>query len=454
MSIESFLPNTSREIEEMLTEIGVNSFDDLVRDIPKEVRLDGPPYNDQPLSELEVRDVLEELARKNASCSDWICFMGGGAYDHFIPAVVDEIASRSEFYTAYTPYQPEISQGTLQTIYEFQTMIAELTGMEVANASLYDGGAAVAEGVLMASSITGRHKVIVSGCVNPLRLAVLRAYLRASGLKIQVTKVVEGVTSHEEVAQALDDQTACVVVENPNFFGVVEDCSGLEGMIHSSGALFIVSADPISLGLISPPEEYGADIVVGEGQVLGNPLSFGGPYLGYLATRKKYIRKIPGRIVGKTVDVNGNTCFCLTLQTREQHIRRERATSNICTNEALNALRATIYLSWLGRRGVRELCERCLSKAYYASRRFQEEGLSLVFDKPFFREFAIDLGMSARIVFENLLSKKILCGVPLGWFYPQFENCLLVAFTEKRKKSEIDLLVEEIGKQVKARSTE
>ncbi len=439
-----FTPHSQNEKIKMLKAIGVDSFQDLLTDIPPEIRLKEPLKLRGRLSELEARRYLEDLASLNLRPNEWISFLGGGAYDHYIPSVVDHIVSRSEFYTAYTPYQAEVSQGTLQTIYEFQSLIVRLTGMEIANASLYDGASALAEGVLMASHINGRKQVVVSGCIHPHRLKVLKTYLRSSGFEVKVTSWQHGRTQGDEISDLTTDATACVVVENPNFFGCVEDVEPIANAAHKHGALLISVVDPISLGLLAPPGQYGADIAVGEGQALGCPLSFGGPYLGFLATRKSYIRKIPGRIVGRTHDRHGKTCYCLTLQTREQHIRRARATSNICTNQALMALRATVYLCWLGRDGISAVANQCLAKAHYALGELEKVGVKRRFDAPFFREFVVEFPNDAREVIQQLASRKFLAGIPLSRFYPEERGALLMAFTEKRAKLEIDMFVETV----------
>jgi glycine dehydrogenase subunit 1 len=436
-----FVPRTDKEKADMLKAIGAESFDDLLADIPSDVRLTGKLDLPAALSEFDAKRMLGHLAAANASLEEWTCFLGGGAYDHYVPSIIDHIASRSEFYTAYTPYQAEISQGTLQVIYEFQSLITRLTGMDIANASLYDGSTAIAEAVLMAGAINRRREVIVSGCINPLKLDVLRAYLGPSGYEIKLTGSIGGRTDADEVKSSAGAETCCVILENPNFLGVIEDAAPIAEITHAAGALLVASVDPISLGLLAPPGDYGADIVVGEGQALGSPLSFGGPYLGFMAARKAYIRRLPGRIVGKTVDRDGKTCFCLTLQTREQHIRRAKATSNICTNQALMALRATVYLCWLGPEGLRTVADLCLSKAAYARKSLASAGFKASFDHPFFKEFAIDLPAEAGHYIEHLAKHRILAGIDLGRFYPDRGNSLLVAFTEKRTKAEIDSFV-------------
>lgn len=441
MSGAAYFPNTAADRAEMLEAAGAARFEDLLIDIPEAVRMEGALGLAPPLSEFEVQRKLAGLARFNASADDCVCFLGGGCYDHYVPSIVGEIASRSEFYTAYTPYQAEISQGTLQSIYEFQSLIARLTGLEVSNASLYDGATALAEAVLMALSVSRKRRVVMSGCVNPMRLGVVRTYLEGGDAEIVVAGRKGGCTSADEIASLADEETGCVVVENPNFFGVVEDLEALGRAARQNQAIFVVSADPTALGILAPPSAFGAEIVVGEGQVLGNHMNYGGPNLGFMATTKKYMRKLPGRIVGKTVDVDGKPCFCLTLQTREQHIRREKATSNICTNQALNALCATVYLCWLGEQGLRELGETCLSVASYAARELSAIGIARRFERPFFKEFVVDLSVDAEEFVEHALEHKILAGVPLGRFYPELESSLLIAFTEKRSRAEVDALV-------------
>jgi glycine dehydrogenase subunit 1 len=444
-----FVPVGDRERAEMLRAIGAASFDDLLTDIPEELRLKRGLHLPPPLSELEARRHLKHLSETNASADQWLCFLGGGAYDHYVPSVVDELSSRAEFYTAYTPYQPEVSQGTLQTIYEFQSLITRLTGMEISNASLYDGGTAVAEAVLMANAINGRSEIVVSGCLNPMKLSILGTYLKASGIVMRRTGWKGGSTDPDEVRSLVNEKTSSVVIETPNFFGVVEDSKAIAEMARQKGSLIIVSVDPISLGILAAPSEYGADIVVGEGQALGNHLSFGGPYLGFMATKKEHIRRIPGRIVGRTVDRAGKICFCLTLQTREQHIRREKATSNICTNQALIALRAAVYLCWLGKQGITELATLCLSKAVYAQKALASHGFNLDFNKPFFKEFVVRLPLEASLLAGRLVGQRILAGIPLGRFYPEAPNSLLVSFTEKRTKAEIDMLVDTMARTVR-----
>ncbi len=434
-----FIANTDKQREQMLNESGMSA-EDLFADIPADLRCNRLQIG-RGLSEQEVRRHMAALSDKNAS--GLISFLGGGFYDHFVPAAVEAMASRSEFYTAYTPYQPEASQGTLQAIYEYQSAICRLTEMEVANASLYDGGTAVYEAVMMAMRITGRNRVIVDEAVNPVYRKILRSYTTNLGIEFVQTSWHDGGADREKIAAELNDQTAAIVVQNPNFFGCLDDFADLADAAHKHGALLIVSCYPISLGMVRTPGQMGADIVVGEGQSLGLALAFGGPYLGFMATRKKFVRKMPGRVVGRTVDSEGRDGFVLTLQTREQHIRREKAMSNICTNEGLCALTATIYLSLLGKEGLRELAQTCADKANYAQKRLLEiPGVTTHFpNRWYFNEFVLRLPVaSAQRVIRRLLERGISAGFPLSRYYDDMENSLLVAVTEKRTKEQIDLL--------------
>ncbi|NQU45024.1 aminomethyl-transferring glycine dehydrogenase subunit GcvPA, partial [bacterium] len=365
-------------------------------------------------------------------------FLGGGFYDHYIPAAIDALAGRSEFYTAYTPYQPEASQGTLQAIYEYQTCICRLTGLEVANASVYDGGTALYEAAMMALRATGRNKIIMDGGVSPIYRKILRSYTSNLAIHFVETHVAHGEADRDAIARELDDETAAVILQNPNFFGVMDDQSDICAMCHEKGALVIQSVYPIALGLLKSPGEMGVDIATGEGQSLGIPLSFGGPYLGFMATTKKLVRKMPGRIAGETLDHQGRRGFVLTLQTREQHIRREKATSNICTNEALCALRALIYLSLLGENGLRDVAQLCLNKAEYCRQRLEQiEGVDVKRASPTFNEFTVELPRNAEWVIGEMMERGIAAGFPLSRYYPGMENFMLVAVTEKRTKQEI-----------------
>lgn len=442
-----YIPNTDEDRRAMLQAIGAASIDELFEMIPADLHLgralDLPPA----LGELELAAHVGELAARNRPASHSTCFLGAGSYDHFIPSVVDFVASRSEFYTSYTPYQAEASQGNLKALFEYQTLIAQLTGMDVSNASLYDGAGAAAEAVLMACSVTRRHaKVVVASTVHPEYRQVLGTYLQNLETELVTVGAPNGTVAPEELDAAMDDQTACVLVQHPNFFGCLEDLEKLAALAHAKGAAMIVAVDPVSLGLLKRPGDCGADIVVAEGQSLGNPMSYGGPYLGILACRDKFLRRMPGRLVGETVDRRDRRCWVLTLQTREQHIRREKATSNICTNQGLMALRATVYLSAMGPQGLRSTAELCLKKARYALGQWTEEGLLRpVFASPTFKEFVVRVPQGRlNALLSAAEDQGIMAGVPLGCWYPELEDCLLVAVTEKRTKAEIDRMTDVI----------
>jgi glycine dehydrogenase subunit 1 len=435
--------NTPDDERAMLATIGVDSVDRLFDGIPKDMRLgralDLPPA----MGELELTSYLSQLASRNRPAGKTVCFLGGGSYDHFVPAAVDQLAGRGEFYTSYTPYQPEVSQGNLQAMFEYQTLITQLTGMDVSNASLYDGGSAVVEAAMMATSATGRRgKVVVLGSVHPEYRQILDTYLLPLGVEVVTIAAPQGAVDVAAVAKALDDKTACVVLQQPNFFGCYEAVDEIGRAAHDAGALFVVSVDPISLGLLRRPGEYGADIVVAEGQSLGTPMLYGGPYLGIMACREAFVRRMPGRIAGETVDRQGRRCWVLTLQTREQHIRREKATSNICTNQGLFALRAAIYLSLMGPNGLREVAELCVRKTRYAAERLSKvDGLSLAFERPTFKEFVVRAeGGNVDALLAAATEDGFHTGVPLGQWYPELEDCFLVAVTEKRTRDEIDRL--------------
>ena len=439
-----FIINTEREREEMLRAVGVNSFDDLIADIPEEIRLkralDILPASDEP----QVRKLLEGLAAANRSTSGYVSYLGGGAYDHFIPVAIKTIVSRSEFYTAYTPYQAEVSQGTLQAIYEYQSLVCRLYEMDVTNASMYDGATALAEAVLMAMNVTGRNQVLVAGKLHPYNSAVLKTYLEASGHHAIIQNVLQdGVGDLAALKEIVTESVAAVVVQQPNFYGCLEDVETIGALAHAKGALFVVSADPLSLGVLAAPGSYGADIAVGEGQPLGNPLNFGGPYLGIFTVKQPLVRKIPGRLVGMTKDRDGEDGFILTLQTREQHIRREKATSNICSNQALNALQAAVYLSLLGKEGLQQVAAQSAQKAHYLAGKIAAiPGFSLKFSAPFFREFVVETPISAALVIERMLEKKLFAGYDLA---AHSETGLLVAVTEKRTRAELDAFVANLG---------
>jgi glycine dehydrogenase subunit 1 len=460
----SYIPHTDSDRAAMLAEIGVESIGDLFLDVPESARY--PELKlPRPLSEMEILQELRAMSEENADLDHHACFLGAGAYNHFVPSVVGHIIGRSEFYTAYTPYQPEISQGTLQAIFEYQSMVCALTGMDVANASHYDGATSLAEAAIMAvnASRGKRRKIVVSPTVHPEYRATLCTYTPGPDLEVSSfdpsTKLRTGFGVSGSNPQTLnsnlqpptsnlqlDDDTACLIIQNPDFFGQLAEASELNQLaeaVHTAGALLVVMADPISLGLFTPPGEYGADIVVGEGQPLGNPLNFGGPYLGIFACREKYMRKMPGRLVGETVDTEGRRGFVLTLSAREQHIRRERATSNICTNQALCALAAGAYLAAMGKSGLRKVAELCYHKAHYAAQRIAAiPGFDLVRDKPFFKEFVVRHPRPPSEINETLLEWGIIGGYDLGRDYPHLENSMLLCVTEMNTRAEIDSLVE------------
>ena len=439
-----FIANTDSDREDMLRGIGVASFDDLIADIPQELRLKEPLDLPAALAEPGVMQLMEQLASANIPTASHVSYLGGGAYDHYMPPAINTIVSRSEFYTAYTPYQAEVSQGTLQAIYEYQSMICRLYGMDTANASLYDGATALAEAVSMAMAVKGRTKVVVAGKLHPNSLHVLKTFIEAGGDRsVMQSALQDGVCGASELEKNVDGSVAAVIVQQPNFYGCLEDVDGIRDIARRNGALFIVSADPVSLGVLEAPGNYGADIAVGEGQPLGSALNFGGPYLGIFAVKKDYVRKIPGRLVGMTKDRNGKDGFILTLQTREQHIRREKATSNICTNQALNALQAVVYLSLLGKQGLGEVAEHSLQKSHYLAQKIASlPGYSLKYDSPFFREFVVKTPVPAGEVVEKMLEQGILAGYDLA---AVGDEGLLVAVTEKRTREQLEDFVQKLG---------
>ncbi|MCR6544730.1 aminomethyl-transferring glycine dehydrogenase subunit GcvPA [Dehalobacterium formicoaceticum] len=444
-----YISNTPQQQLGMLNDLGLNSTEDLFQDIPQEVRLKRALNLPSALSEMELVKLMAGKAGKNFNLDDYSCFLGAGAYDHFVPSVIDHILSRQEFYTAYTPYQPEISQGTLQSIFEYQTMICELTGMDVANASMYDGASALAEAGIMACQAVKRSEILVAKTVHPESRVVLNTYAKFRDIKVVEIGYDNGQIDLKDLAEKISPDTAAVVVQSPNFFGIIESLQQISDLAHQNKSLFIVSADPISLALLKSPGELGADIVVGEGQPLGNAISFGGPYLGFFAAKDKLMRKMPGRIVGETKDTFGNRGFVLTIQTREQHIRREKATSNICSNQALNALAATIYLTLLGKEGLKEVAELCLNKAHYAFNQLVATGnFQPLFNAPFFKEFALKSLTPVEQLNKKLLDEKIIGGYALGKDYPDLTDGWLIAVTEKRTKEEIDLLAGKAGGEI------
>lgn len=457
-----YIPNTDKDRQEMLKEIGIERLEDLLTDIPKEVQLSDLLRLPPALSEPELAVWMKRMSLLGGDIEQYSFFLGAGAYSHYIPSIVRHLAGRSEFYTAYTPYQPELSQGTLQAIYEFQTLICQLTGMEIANASMYDGASALAEAVLMAHRITKGQEVLISQAVHPEYRQVVRTYAAPLGLQIkELPFTPEGTSSSaEEVETHLSDRTAALVMQSPNFFGCIEDLAGYAEVLHRHGSppqsrrggggdpLFILSVvEPTSLAILRPPGDYGADIVVGEGQSFGIPASFGGPFLGFFATRPAYLRYMPGRLVGETTDKEGRKGYVLVRATREQHIRRERATSNICTNHSLCALAASIYLSALGKEGLRELALLNLQKAHYAKTILSQlGGHSLPFTAPTYNEFVLSMPHHPSKILRHLLGNKIVGGLNLSRYYPEkdagLENCMLWCFTETSPKGEIDRLFE------------
>ena len=437
-----YIPNTLEEQEEMLASLGLTSIDQLFEDIPQQHR--NPPLNlPNPLSELEIQKELAALAGKNRPLSSGPSFLGAGSYHHFIPSIVKALMTRGEFLTAYTPYQAEASQGTLQVIYEFQTLISSLYGMEVANAGMYDGATSLAEAALMACRVTRRTRVAVVNTTSPTYIQVIETYCRAHGIQVEPVS---------PESPELDDSTACLVVQYPNFFGYIEDLEKLSALVHEKQGLLVVSADPVAMGMFQPPGHYGADIVAGEGQPLGIPPSFGGPYLGLFAAKQEFIRQMPSRLSGRTVDRQGRTGYVLTLQTREQHIRRERATSNICTNEALYALAATIYLAALGKQGLRQVAELCYQKAHYAASQIAHlPGYSLPNSGTFFQEFLVECPSHAAEINRRLSEHNILGGLDVSALLSRqdmpavSDNAVLFCVTEMNSKEEIDSLVSALG---------
>ncbi len=441
-----YIPHTKGDKEKMLREMGLPSLEPLLVDIPKTLRNFSMklPHG---LSEPQVLKSLKRFSEKNTHTDQCISFLGAGAYEHYIPSLVDHLASRSEFYTCYTPYQPEVSQGTLQAIFEFQTFMCELTGMDVANASLYDGSTAFAEAALLSIRLKDKNKVICSHAIHPEYRQALRTYVKGMHTEIVEIGTPEGITDIHHLETAIDDSTAAVLIQNPNFFGCIEDMETISQITHRHGALFVACVNPLSLGILKPPGEYGADIAIGEAQMLGNYLNYGGPYLGFFTVRKELLRKMPGRIAGETVDHHEKRCFVLTLQAREQHIRREKATSNICTNQALLALRTCIYLSALGKKGLAELAMLNVQKSHYAYERLCAlDIVKPVFSQPFFHEFvmkSID-SLPMQKINEHLLQRGIIGGLELSAFYPELANSMLVCVTETKTKESIDRLVSEL----------
>lgn len=439
----TYVPNTDNDRAVMLSAMGLNDLSQLFDQVPDNLKLQRDLEIPGALGEMQVRSYTAELAALNANLDGYVSFMGGGIYDHYIPSTVAAITGRSEFYTAYTPYQPEISQGTLQTIFEFQTMVSRLMGMEVANASMYDAASALAEAAIMASSITDRRQWLVSECVNPAYRAVMRTYAWASGYEI-IEAGRDGIqTSAESLSQMISEKTACVVVQNPNFMGSLESVAELGEAAHAHGALFVVCCDPISLGLLKPPGEYSADICVAEGQSLGIHPSYGGPLLGLFACRKQFVRQMPGRLVGATKDHDGRRGYTLTLQTREQHIRRAKASSNICTNQALCALAATVYLATVGKSGLRHIATECARRAHHTADLISRiAGYRIEPNVRFFKEFVVKCPASVADINRKLFANGIIGGLDLGAHYPDLAGHMLLCVTETRTTDQIGALVE------------
>lgn len=439
-----YMPMTEADREEMLNVIGISSVDELFADIPESVRFTRDLAIKEAKSESALLKELSRLAAKNADSKQYASFLGAGVYDHYKPIIVDHVISRSEFYTAYTPYQPEISQGELQAIFEFQTMICELTGMDLANSSMYDGGTALAEAGTLAAGHTKRKKLLVSETVHPESRDVVRSY--ADGQQIEVITIPQkdGVTDVEELKKLLADDTAAVLVQYPNFFGQVEELQAIGELAHDNGALFVVSSNPLALGILTPPGELGADITVGDAQPFGIPEQFGGPHCGYFAVTKKLMRKVPGRLVGETTDDQGRRGYVLTLQAREQHIRRDKATSNICSNQALNALAASVAMTALGKTGAREIAYQNYAKTHYAKQAFEKAGFTVLGGNSHFNEIVVDCKRSVKELNKQLLEQGIIGGYDLSLTYAGMENHALFAVTEQRTKEEIDALVQEM----------
>ncbi|MBC8525432.1 MAG: aminomethyl-transferring glycine dehydrogenase subunit GcvPA [Candidatus Cloacimonetes bacterium] len=436
-----FISNTDEQREQMLKEIGVQNFEDLLRGIPKDLFIKENLNLSEPMSEMEIAKHITKLSEKNVNTNQFVSFLGAGIYDHFVPAAVNYIIGRPEFYSAYTPYQAEVSQGTLQFIYEFQTMLCELTGMDVANASMYDGATASAEAILLAIRHTHGKKILISSLIHPSYKEVIKTYISPLDIEIVYIPQKDGRTDIQELENQMDGSVSAVLIQTPNFLGCIEDMKSIDSIVHSNKrALFITAVDPISLALFSAPSEYNADIVIGEGQVLGNMQNFGGPLFGFFATKKNLIRKMPGRIVGATHDKEGQKGYVLTLQVREQHIRRDKATSNICTNESLCALAATVYIALMGKKGLYEVARQSTIKAHYLFEKICEiDGFSPANSSPFFKEFAVKTEEKPKNIIEEMKKKGFFAGVDLTPF--GYKNQMLIAVTEKRTKAEMDEFV-------------
>ena len=448
--MQRYIPNTPEQREEMLRVVGVRGTDDLFSDIPKELRLKDAMRLPPALSETELSHLMKGMASDTANAESSVCFLGAGMYDHFVPSVVNHMTLRQEFFTSYTPYQPELSQGTLRVIFEFQTMICALTGMDVSNASMYDGATAMAEAALLAAAATKCREILVSRAVHPDTRRVLATYLPCQNVTLREFGQKNGVSDVDALKSMIGPDTAAVLVQNPNFFGSLEDLAAIGDIARSAKAVFVAATNPISLAILEPPASFGADIVVGEGQPLGNGMNFGGPGFGYFAVSEKLMRKLPGRVVGRTKDRDGATAYVLTLQAREQHIRREKATSNICSNQNLCILMATVYMSLLGKQGLREVAGQCLQKAHYARETLLSNGFEPLFDAPFFNEFALRTTEPADALDKRLTEAGFIGGYDLTRDYPDLPGGYLVAVTEKRTKEEIDRFAACAGRGKKA----
>lgn len=437
---------TDSSRESMLRFMGYSDEEYLFRMIPESLRLKEPLHLPPPMSEAELLEHMKQWALRNVSVQTMPCFLGGGAYDHFIPSVVRHMSMRPEFLTSYTPYQAELSQGFLQAMFEYQSMICELTGMAASNASMYDGGTALAEAAALACQATGRQDIVVASTVHPENRQILSTYTKHRGWSVRTVRYANGSMDFNELEAVLSHKTAAVIVQTPNFFGVLEDLEQAASMAHHHGALLVASVDPIALGLLRTPGECNADIVTGEGQALGSPLSFGGPYLGFFAVAETFVRKMPGRIIGQTFDAEGNRGYMLTLQAREQHIRRSKATSNICSNQAQNALAAAVYLTVMGPEGLKTVAELCLQKAHYMHRSLLKHSVfEPVFHAPFFKEFTVRCSVSPEKINQRLKEEGFIGGLSVQPFYPELENTWLLSVTEKRTKEEIDRFVGKAG---------
>ncbi|MDS9471082.1 aminomethyl-transferring glycine dehydrogenase subunit GcvPA [Sporosarcina pasteurii] len=437
-----YIPMTETDRQEMMDVIGISSVEELFEAIPEEVRFKGEYNIKKAKSESSLTKELAKLAAQNADAGRYASFLGAGVYDHYKPIIVDHVISRSEFYTAYTPYQPEISQGELQAIFEYQTMICELTGMEIANSSMYDGGTALAEAGTLAAGHTRRKKILVSETVHPESRDVVLSYATGQSVEVVTIPQRDGVTDLEKLEELMDDSTAAVLVQYPNFFGQIEDIQKIGEIAHGSKGLLVVSSNPLALGVLTPPGKLGADITVGDAQPFGIPESFGGPHCGYFAVTKKLMRKLPGRLVGETVDEEGKRGYVLTLQAREQHIRRDKATSNICSNQALNALAASVAMTALGKVGTQEIAYQNIVKTRYAKDAFETAGFKVVFNQAHFNEIVVDLEVPVKQVNDYLFNQDIIGGYDLGLKFEELKNHALIAVTEQRTKEEIDALVQ------------